>query len=218
MRWMGNKFVRTLTLVLGLQAIILYTTVSRAESVPLVRPLFEFPTTFGAWSMVRDVPIDKDVQDILKADDTLNRVYVNPARHVEANLFIGFFKTQRTGQSPHSPKNCLPGSGWEPTQTGLVSIPVPGLAEPLVANRYVVVHGSEKAVVIYWYQSHQRIIASEYAAKFWLVADSIRYHRSDTALVKLVLPVANNDAEAATATGVDLAQAVFPDLLQQLPH
>ncbi|HEV3330876.1 MAG TPA: EpsI family protein [Bryobacteraceae bacterium] len=218
MNWMKSKAVRTLSLVFGVQAIILYTTVSRAEIVPAVRPLFEFPTTFGSWSMVRDVPIEKEVQDILKADDTLNRVYVNPDYHVEADLFIGFFKTQRTGQSPHSPKNCLPGSGWEPTQTGLVSISVPGLAEPIVANRYVASHGDEKAVVIYWYQSHQRIIASEYAAKFWLVADSIRYHRSDTALVKLVLPVPNNDADAATRIGVDLARAVFPDLEKQLPR
>ena len=218
MSWLGNRFVRTLTLVFGLQAIILYTAVSRAESVPSVRPLFEFPTTFGAWNMVRDMPIEKEVQDILKADDTLNRVYVNPAHRIEANLFIAFFKTQRTGQSPHSPKNCLPGSGWEPTQTGFLSISVPGRAEPILANRYVVAHGDEKAVVIYWYQSHQRIIASEYAAKLWLVADSIRYHRSDTALVKLVLPVPNNDADAATAVGVDLAKSVFPDLIKQLPR
>ena len=95
---------------------------------------------------------------------------------------------------------------------------MPGRAEPILANRYVVAHGDEKAVVIYWYQSHQRIIASEYAAKLWLVADSIRYHRSDTALVKLVLPVPNNDADAATAVGVDLAKSVFPDLIRQLPR
>jgi len=218
MTWMKNKFVRALSLVLALQAIILYTTVTRAEIIPAVRPLFEFPTAFGDWKMVRDVPIEKEVQDILKADDTLNRVYLNLGYHVEANLFIGFFKTQRTGQSPHSPKNCLPGSGWEPTQTGLVSIPVAGLREPILANRYVAAHGDDKAVVIYWYQSHQRIIASEYAAKFWLVADSIRYHRSDTALVKLVLPVPHNDVDFATRIGIDMAQAVFPDLAKQLPH
>jgi len=218
MSWLRNKFVRTLTLVFGLQAIILYTAVSRAESVPSIRPLFEFPTTIGAWTMVKDVPLEKEVQDILKADDTLNRVYLNPAYHIQASLFIAFFKTQRTGQSPHSPKNCLPGSGWEPAQTGLVSIPVPGRAKSILANRYVATHGDEKAVVIYWYQSHQRIIASEYAAKFWLVADSIRYHRSDTALVKLVLPVPNNDADAATAAGIALVQAAFPDFEKQLPR
>ncbi|HUI79368.1 MAG TPA: EpsI family protein [Bryobacteraceae bacterium] len=218
MNWIRNKVVRVLSLVLALQAIILYTTITRAEIIPNVKPLFEFPTHFGGWSMVRDVPIEKEVQDVLKADDILNRVYVNPAYRAQASLFIGFFKTQRTGQSPHSPKNCLPGSGWEPTQTGVISIPVPGLAEPILANRYMVSRGDEKAVVIYWYQSHQRIIASEYAAKFWLVADSIRYHRSDTALVKLVLPVPNNDPDAATKIGVDLAQAVFPDLENQLPR
>ena len=218
MSWMRNKFVRVLSLVLTLQAIILYSTVTRAEVVPLVRPLFEFPTSFGGWKMVQDVPIEKEVQDVLKADDTLNRVYANPMYRADASLFIAFFKTQRTGQSPHSPKNCLPGSGWEPTETGLISIPVQGRAEPIQANRYIVSHGDEKAVVIYWYQSRQRIIASEFAAKFWLVADSIRYHRSDTALVKLVLPFLNNDAERATRIGIDLARAVFPDLEKQLPR
>jgi EpsI family protein len=217
MSWVHSKFVRVLSLVFALQAVILYGSVTRTEIVPQIRSLLEFPTGFGEWSMVRDVPIEKEVQDVLKADDTLNRVYFNPAYHAQASLFIAFFKTQRTGQSPHSPKNCLPGSGWEPTQTGLISIPVIGRSEPIVANRYLVSRGDEKAEVIYWYQSHQRIIASEYAAKFWLVADSIRYHRSDTALVKLVLPVPNNNMDTATRIGMDMAQAVFPDLEKRLP-
>ena len=218
MSWLRNKFVRVLSLVLVLQSVILYSTVTRAEVVPNIRPLVEFPTSLGAWRMVRDVPIEKEVQDVLKADDTLNRVYANAAYRVDASLFIAFFKTQRTGQSPHSPKNCLPGSGWEPTRTGTVSISVPGRPEPILANRYMVSRGEDKAVVIYWYQSHERIIASEYAAKFWLVADSVRYHRSDTALVKLVLPVPNNDPDAATKIGIDLARSAFPDLEKQLPR
>jgi EpsI family protein len=86
-----------------------------------------------------------------------------------------------------------------------------------VTNRYVVEHGDEKSVVLYWYQTHNRIIASEYWAKFWLVVDSIRYRRSDTALVKIVVPVHNNDISAATAMGVQCIQALFPSLLKQLP-
>jgi len=214
-----NKVARVLSLVLAVQAVILYTAVSRAEIVPAIRPLTEFPTIAGPWRMVQDVPIEQEVQDVLKADDTLNRVYVNRAVGYESSLFIAFFKTQRTGQSPHSPKNCLPGSGWEPiqNQTGLVTIPIANRAEPITANRYVVSHGEEKAVVIYWYQSHNRIIASEYSAKLWLVADSIRYHRSDTSLVKIVVPVVNNDVRTATEVGTGFVQALFPDLSSRLP-
>ena len=167
--------------------------------------------------MVRDVPMEKEVQEVLKADDTLNRVYVNASRTDSAYLFIAYFKTQRYAQAPHSPKNCLPGSGWEPVETGRQTINVAGWNAPIVTNRYVVEHGDEKSVVLYWYQTHHRIIASEYWAKFWLVVDSIRYRRSDTSLVKIVVPVRDNNVGAATATGVQFIEVLFPSLLRQLP-
>ena len=84
-------------------------------------------------------------------------------------------------------------------------------------NQYVVAKGDEKSVVFYWYQSHNRIIASEYAARFWLVADSIRYHRSDTALVRVVVAVRNGDVAAATQTGTSFIQTFFLAIQKQLP-
>jgi EpsI family protein len=167
--------------------------------------------------MARDLPIEKEVQEVLKADDTLNRVYANSSGTGYAFLFIAYFKTQRYGQAPHSPKNCLPGSGWEPVETGRQTLDVPGWSAPIVTNRYVVEHGDEKSVVLYWYQTHNRIIASEYWAKFWLVVDSVRYRRSDTSLVKIVVPVRDNNIGAATDAGVQFIQALFPNLLRQLP-
>jgi EpsI family protein len=218
MRLLENKFARVLSIVLLAQAIVLHTAVSRPERTPAMRPLAQFPAAIAGWRAVQDVPIEPEVLDQLKADDTLNRLYLDPARKVDIDLFIGFFKTQREGQSPHSPKNCLPGNGWQPIETGVVPIQVPGRAEPIVANRYVASHGNDKAVVIYWYQSHNRIVASEYAAKFWLIADSIRYHRSDTALVKIVVPVVSDNTEDATTMGVSFVEAMFPDVLRQLPE
>jgi EpsI family protein len=214
---LGNRFAGVLSVVLAAQALVLYTAVSRAENVPVIRPLDEFPAVIGPWRTHQDLPIEKEVQDVLQADDTLNREYVDSGSGYEALLFIAYFKSQRTGQSPHSPQNCLPGSGWEPLETGFIDIPVAERREPVHANHYVVSHGNDKAVVIYWYQSHGRIIASEYSAKLWLIADSIRYHRSDTALVKIVMPVVNNDVQRATETGVRFVQQIFPDLAQRLP-
>ena len=217
MSFPGNTCARVLTAVLLIEATAFYAIASRSERAPLISPLSLFPSAFGGWTLERDVPIEQEVQDVLKADDTLNRVYVNPSRTDFAFLFIAYFKTQRYGQAPHSPKNCLPGSGWEPVETGRETITVPGWNAPIVTNRFVVQHGDEKSVVLYWYQTHNRIIASEYWAKFWLVADSVRYRRSDTALVKIVVPVHDNNVGAATAMGVQCIQALFPSLLKHLP-
>jgi EpsI family protein len=212
-----NKYAKVLTIVLLAQAAAFYAIASRAEQIPVIPPLASFPFTIGNWQMQQDLPIEKEVQDVLKADDTLNRVYVDPARGEAAFLFIAFFKTQRYGQAPHSPKNCLPGAGWEPITTGILPITVAAWNGSIETNRYVVQHGDDKDVVVYWYQSHKRVIANEYAAKFWLVADSIRYHRSDTSLVKIVVPVRDNDVEGATRTAVNFVQALFPQILKQLP-
>jgi EpsI family protein len=218
MSFLENRFARVLSIVLVLQAIVLHTAVSRPEHTPLVRPLAELPRAFAGWRTVQDVPIEPEVLDLLKADDTLNRLYADSSGKIGINLFVAFFKTQRDGQTPHSPKNCLPGNGWQPVETGLVSIQAAGRDAPIVANRYVASHGDDKAVVIYWYQSHNRILANEYSAKFWLIADSVRYHRSDTALVKVVVPVVSDNTEAATSLGVRFVEAMFPALAAQLPQ
>jgi EpsI family protein len=214
---LNNRYARVLTALLLVQGIVFYSVALRAENIPPVSPLSGFPTDVPGWQMYKDVKIEQETLDVLKADDTLNRIYVNPQRTSEAYLFIAFFKTQRMGQAPHSPKNCLPGSGFEPIESGPISVAVSGRADPIVVNRYLTARGDEKSVTLYWYQSHSRVIAGEFSAKFWLIADSIRYHRSDSSLVKVVVPVRNNDAETATRTAVEFLRAIFSPVARQLP-
>jgi EpsI family protein len=177
-----------------------------------------FPTHFGDWLVWQEASLDKDTLDVLKADDTMQRLYVDPATHRAVWLFIAFFKTQRTGQSPHSPKNCLPGSGWEPIKDDRPLVQVPGEAAPIKINRYITQKGTDTDVVLYWYQSHGRVVANEFAAKFWSVADAMRYNRSDTSLIRVSVAVANGDVEGASRTGMEFTKAVFPSLLSQLPR
>ena len=213
-----NRYTGIVTLVLLLQAVAYYAVAARKEKSPAIAPLSTFPLVIDQWQTVREVPMEKEVQDVLKADDTINREYKNANVPNSAWLFIAFFKTQRYGQAPHSPKNCLPGSGWEPTENTDISINVPDWPRPIVTNKYVVAHGTDKSVVLYWYQSHNRVIASEYWAKFWLVADSIRYRRSDTALVRVIVPVEDDNIASATNVGISFIQAMFPKLVNQLPN
>jgi EpsI family protein len=206
----SSKTARVLSLVLIAQAGVFYGF-SRQEQVPAHKPLADFLLTDTPWTNIEEQHLDQDTLDVLKADDILARVYRNRQTGNMATLFVAFFKTQRTGKTPHSPKNCLPGSGWVPTESGYMTIPIAD-AQPIEVNRYVVSHGENQSVVLYWYQSHNRVVASEYSAKLFTVADAIRYNRSDTALVRVVTDARGGDTKAATDQAVSLVQAFFVPL------
>lgn len=167
--------------------------------------------------MLRDTAMDEDVKATLRADDYLARDYVGPAREV-VNLFVAFFKSQRAGQTPHSPKNCLPGSGWVWSVSDMIPVSIAGRATPVEVNRYTVSKGEDKAVVLYWYQSRDRVVAGEFQAAALTAWDALRYHRTDTALVRVVVPIAGNRDEAATRAGVEFVQTIFSTLRGFFPR
>lgn len=202
--------------VLLLSEAIFYFAYPKQEVVLLPRPLRELPAQFGSWSMVAENKIGPEVQEVLQADDTLERVYSDSATGESASLFIAFFKTQKTGVAPHSPKVCLPGSGWQPSRSDFLRLPVPGRTEPIVVNHSIIEKGEERSVVLYWYQTHNNVIADEYRAKVNTVFDSLRYNRSDTSIVRIVvpeLPGLDADAEA-----VSLARNAFGPIRALLPQ
>ncbi len=213
--FLRSKFLYGLTLVLVVQTVLFYSA-SHGENTPLAQPLQEFPLHIGSWAMTQEGVIDQDTRDILKADDLMSRFYSGPEGSAE--LFIAYFRTQREGQSPHSPKNCLPGSGWQtvPEETGRIDAAVPGGS--IHINQFVVSKGDSESVVYYWYQSQGRVIADEFAAKFYLVSDSIRHHRSDTALVRVVVPILGGNVKGAEKTGQDFIRASFPVVKTFLPE
>lgn len=207
---------RILTIILLLQAALLYGF-RRTEEIPENRPLSEVARQFGPWALEQEGVVEQEVQDVLKADELLTRSYVNLDQQMGAHLFVAYFRSQRTGQVPHSPKNCLPGSGWVPSVSDIINIDVPGRQEPIEVNRYVVSKGDAKSVVLYWYQSRDRVVASEYRAKLYVMADAIRYNRTDTALVRVVVPITENDVDRSEKAAVNFIQALFTPLRQHFP-
>jgi EpsI family protein len=213
-KFLNSTPARLVTVFLILQTAVLYSSI-RTEFIPSSRPLADMPHQLGSWNMTGEGFVDKETLDVLKADDTLTRAYKSPAG-AEATLFVAAFRTQRNGKAPHSPKNCLPGAGY--TQLSSENYPIDvGLAAPIVVNRYVVVHGESREMVLYWYQSRDRVVADEFKAKFWVVADAMRLNRTDTALVRVVVPISNNNEDAATGAGVDFVRSFFSTLRQYLP-
>jgi EpsI family protein len=154
---------------------------------------------------------------VLNADDTLWRAYQNRETGDVLSLFVAYFATQRTGKTPHSPKNCLPGSGWTPSEAGIIKISQPNYSRQITVNRYIVSRGDNQSVVLYWYQGHGRVIASEYEAKIYTVLDSLRYKRSDTSLIRVVQGVTAGNTRRATDDAISFVKAFFQPLRDYLP-
>jgi EpsI family protein len=207
----SSKAVRILSVVLLVQAGVFYGF-ARQESVPLHKPLQDFTLDSRTWMPQEDMPLDKETLEVLRADDILSRVYRNSDTGAFATLFVAYFQTQRTGKTPHSPKNCLPGSGWVPSESGYIQVPISGEAQPITVNHYVVSRGDNQSVVLYWYQSHNRVVASEYYAKIFTVTDAIRYNRSDTSLVRVVIGANHGDAKSAGDAAIQFVQSFFEPL------
>lgn len=75
------------------------------------KPLKDFPAQLGAWRQTGgDIRFDKETEKILRADDYVSRNFEGADGHI-ASFYVGYYGTQRTGATYHSPLNCLPGSG-----------------------------------------------------------------------------------------------------------
>jgi EpsI family protein len=168
--------------------------------------LTAFPRTIGSWTATGDLPLDDDVIRVLGVDDYVSRTYLN-ASGAPANLYVGYYASQRQGDTIHSPQNCLPGAGWQPVESARTTLTVDGITVPV--NRYVIEKGPERQIVLYWYQGRGRVVANEYANKLWLMVDAARLRRTNGSLVRVIAP-RERDAVA-------FARAVFPRLPEYLP-
>jgi EpsI family protein len=200
------------SVMLGLEAIAFYIAPTE-EYVPNPPPLSTFSSSVGPWRMLQEMELDADTQKILKADDALNRVYTGPEGPL--TLYVAFFKSQRGGVTPHSPKICLPGSGWTPEGSRTIHLDVPGSGS-IPVNRYVVRRGEERSVVLYWYATAHSEIADEYVSKLYLMYEGLRYHRSDAAVYRVIARVGPDGEEAAERKAIGFVNTFYPPLKQRM--
>lgn len=191
---------------------------TRGEVFPPRQPLPSFPQQLGSWEGT-DVAIDDDALQVLGPGDFLLRVYRDEkSTQPPLDLFIAYFPSQRAGDTIHSPKNCLPGAGWLPVQSSRTMLSMANHA-PFPVNRYVIAKGDARQFVLYWYWAHDRGVASEYWAKYYLVADSIRMNRSDGALVRLKTVMSPGEsADAAMQRLLPFVERILPRLDDYIPR
>ena len=187
------------------------------ETVPPHRNLITFPVSVDAWRGT-DLPLSQRELAVLGPGEFLIRDYQRLPEEPPVNLYIAYFPSQRSADTIHSPRNCLPGAGWTPVESGRFALKRAG-RESLVVNRYIVAKGLNRELVFYWYQAHARVTPSEYWAKIYLVTDAISMNRTDGALVRVVTPIESQDDESvAQARALAFTQQILPLLDSYIPR
>jgi len=173
--------------------------------------LSALPYEIQGWKGSEGAPIDAETLRILSADSVLNRTYV-AGDGSAVGLYVAYYAKQRPGVSIHSPLHCLPGTGWEAVDVSTLNLAAPGAAPGAASGavrRIIVRKNQQRALVLYWYALHGRMIANEVTSKVMLLADSVRLHRSDAALVRIVVPIAGS-VTAADERGMAFARDLAP--------
>jgi exosortase D (VPLPA-CTERM-specific) len=206
------------TVLLVLASLALPMLDDRQEPV-LERTSFDqFPLYHSGW-IGREQAIGEEVLDELQLTDYIMANYKQGQRP-PVNFYVAYYASQRKGASIHSPKSCLPGGGWR--LSGIGEKTIEGLTnsqgEPLVVNRALMRMGDSAQIVYYWFEQRGRNITSEYAAKWYMFTDALTMNRSDGALLRVVVPVADiANIDEAEATADQFLKDFYPLIPEYIP-
>jgi EpsI family protein len=186
---------------------------SRGEAVPPRQPLHTLQVPGGAWQARESSAFTDDIQNVLKASDYVMRRFTDASGR-SLWLFIGYWETQRKGAQPHSPQNCLPGSGWEPLEVSRIAIPLGGTT--LTVNRMVIQKDDQRQLLFYWYRAQGASVASELDAKLHMMKNAVVRNRTDGAMIRVSSPIYGS-VPATTEYLTEFLQALQPVLSEYLP-
>ncbi len=187
----------------------------RGEAEIERKPLAELSTNLGEWRQKgSNIEFGEETESVLKTSDYIMREYVKNGR--VANLYIGYYASQKTGSTYHSPQNCLPGAGWEMQQPEVIEITTPD-GKIFEANRYKIKNGKFEEIMLYWYQGRGRAVASEYKDKVYTVLDSVLRQRSDGSMVRVMTAVGKDESKAEREA-IDLAAQTADQLSEFIPN
>jgi EpsI family protein len=218
---MRNTLARAAVLCLMMAATTVFLANARRAETPAARQSFDsFPMTLDGWQARIDPPLSPEILKVLGVDDYLSRAYYR-SDGAAVGLYMGFYGSQRQGDTIHSPLNCLPGAGWEPLSEGRLELQnVDGAGRSIIVNRYVVQKGLERNLVLYWYHGRGRVIASEYVSRAMLIRDAMFTNQTNGSLVRVLAPVDGADEThlmAAEHVATDFVRTLFPTLDPYLP-
>ena len=192
---------------------ILLLSVQRQQAMPLREPLNTIPAEFDGYRGYDEVISDEE-QRVAGMSDYVLRSFSRDSL-IAFSVYVGYYEQQTQGRTIHSPRNCLPGAGWEALSAGREPVMVAG--DTVLINRYELANGEMRALVYYWYQGRGRIESSEYKVKWDLLRDAALTGRSEEALVRIVIPISEATPEDPDALARRVAAELVPAVERRLP-
>ena len=190
---------------------------ARSLEIPERETFASFPLQVAQWSGRREA-MDRVYLDQLKLDDYLMADFTEPGARA-VNIYVAWYDAQSAGEATHSPRACLPGGGWRILDQHSMTLDEVSVGtQPLRVNRALIGYGDQQELVYYWFLQRGRVVTNEYLVKWYLLVDALFRHRTDGALVRLVVPI----SAGMTAADADrelrgFAAAVSPRLIRFVP-
>lgn len=193
------------------------------RAMPLAAPLTSILPAIDGYTVLEQ-KLSDDERRVAGMNDYVARAYRRDSL-TAFTTFVSYYERQTQGKTIHSPKNCLPGAGWEILTPGTATLNVDG--RQYVVNRVVLKNQKAMAVVYYWYQGRGRVVANEYAVKANLLRDAAIAGHTEEALVRVVVPVIGLDpidtpagqanVAAASEMGEEIAVRLEREVARVLP-
>jgi EpsI family protein len=193
-----------------------YYSISIKENMPAISPWSQFPTEIAGWQTVTESPMEAESLASLQPDDYLDRNYVSKKRQGIVNLVVVYFRTRRSGRAPHSPQWCLPGAGWKAVSSRVVNLPQRGESGLQAINEYIVQKGAERLLVVFWYHQGSHVVTNDVVAQMYALPEMILHGRTDTALVRIIVPFANDQSDPARDAAFEFVHDAFPLIRNQI--
>ena len=192
---------------------VLLLSVGRQEAMPLRGELETLPIEMDGYQPSDEV-ISEEEQRIAGMSDYLLRLYRRDSSDA-FSVYVGYYEQQTQGRTIHSPRNCLPGAGWEALSASRETVPLAG-GGSVTVNRYMLANKGQRALVYYWYQGRGRVEASEYRVKWDLMRDAALSGRTEEALVRIVVPITDG-IQDPDALARRVAAKLVPAVSEKLP-
>ena len=216
LRPFSGGVVIALTLIL-LAQVALSRMVSVDEQSMSSPSLEGLPTRIGSWTASGNGALESNVEEYLRPDSYISRDYVADSRTAPMNVFIAYFKSLQNSYGPHSPKYCLPGSGWLVRSTSIVNVNMPNWPGAVPVNQYELERDGKRILVVYWYQNKRKVWAEEFRAKLFLLPDLLRYRQFDVSLIRIITPLETYpSSERASQATIQFAQTLFPSVAERI--
>jgi EpsI family protein len=214
--FLSGRTAQIATLLLLVQ-IGVYYGFARTEVIPPTPPWQQFPPVIGNYRMQQENSIGPEELDKLRPDDYIERVYQHTNGADWVGLFIGYFKSRRSGYAPHSPQWCLPGAGWTSVAAEDFALPVQAEEGAIPVKLYTIEKARNRLLIIYWYQQNKRSFADELKAQFYSVPELLLHGRTDVAIIRITLPIIEGAPGSARTKGIEFAQALYPLIRKHIP-